>query len=117
MAASETTNKNPLDSLPDTLDICPCQSCQGTGQVRGVFSAMECDVCDGLGYTDTSGHWLDTRLSAIVARHRVKWLVALEQKQAAAEKSLVPVQLWLKGWRKTKDGRLYKPGGPNTVLD
>ena len=102
---------------PCPCDTKPCEYCQASGVIKGVFSAMECEACDGLGFTTAHGHWLDSHLT-----HHIRDYQRRQREKKAVEcenhkKMHVPAQLAVKGWIKDKDGRLYKPNDQHTVLD
>jgi len=79
-------------------DLKPCDTCRGSGRVRGVFHSMECDTCDGVGYVDPCGHWLDSWLVAVVQEWRKKELVDRKPK-----KEPLPTYLWLRGYDSLED--------------
>ncbi len=80
-------------------DIKPCSFCQASGRVRGLFSVMECDQCDGAGYTDLQEHWIDTHLLKIVSR----WQRERRKKEYLQRESRLPAVLQIKGYESWED--------------
>lgn len=90
----------------DSGDVKPCSNCKASGRVRGLFSEMECDHCDGAGYTDPCGHWLDAHLLKQV----IEWQKNRRKEDFLRRERRLPAALQLRGFKTWEEVEQKKRG-------
>lgn len=48
--------------------VVPCEACNNSGVVMGVFHELECVTCDGVGWLPVAGHDLTQQLGRTLAK-------------------------------------------------